>query len=197
MKWCYDNGTKFQDVVIFKQTDGNQYECECVDCHQHFFLSKTQLRNRKTPFCQCAVDKLSHLQNDLRYQIFGDLTVIDIDFERTNEAKEKYGKKMVFWRCKCNKCGTESFHTVTNLKKIQSLNRSGCPYCRGIYLVGQKFGRLTVIEDLGTKGYGERFVRCRCDCGNIINIKQISLLTGKHEILWMSFYGYDCFKKQR
>lgn len=44
-------------------------------------------------------------------------------------------------------------------------------------LIGQKFGRLLVLErDLSKKG---TFWRCQCDCGNIISIRGDSLSTGK------------------
>lgn len=34
-------------------------------------------------------------------------------------------------------------------------------------LIGQKFGKLTVLDVLGTGKHGEIWVRCQCDCGNV------------------------------
>lgn len=35
-------------------------------------------------------------------------------------------------------------------------------------VIGIKFGRLTVLEEAGKDRYGNRLVRCVCDCGNDI-----------------------------
>lgn len=34
-------------------------------------------------------------------------------------------------------------------------------------LIGQRFGRLVVVKQLGTNKYGQRRYECQCDCGNI------------------------------
>jgi hypothetical protein len=39
---------------------------------------------------------------------------------------------------------------------------------RKIDLLGQKFERLTVIEDMGSNCRGHAMWKCQCDCGNII-----------------------------
>jgi hypothetical protein len=48
-------------------------------------------------------------------------------------------------------------------------------------LVGQTFGRLTVIRDLGTNGKGAHRYRCACSCGNFKNVlgSQLISQTGK------------------
>lgn len=45
-------------------------------------------------------------------------------------------------------------------------------------LVGQIFGRLTVIEEIEKKG-PHRYYLCKCSCGNFKAIRQNSLLLGK------------------
>lgn len=37
-------------------------------------------------------------------------------------------------------------------------------------LVGQRFGRLTVLERLGSNGGKYVYWRCKCDCGNIVDV---------------------------
>ncbi|WZX99216.1 hypothetical protein NSQ26_07645 [Bacillus sp. FSL W7-1360] len=44
-------------------------------------------------------------------------------------------------------------------------------------LVGQKYGRLTVIEE-GKKHLGQRTWRCQCECGNFKDINPCSLKNG-------------------
>lgn len=44
-------------------------------------------------------------------------------------------------------------------------------------LVGQRFGRLTVLERLGANARKEVMWRCQCDCGNIVNVRTRNLRT--------------------
>ena len=48
-------------------------------------------------------------------------------------------------------------------------------------LVGERFGKLTVIEFAGVKKYGKKNARmwkCKCDCGNETTVIQHNLLCG-------------------
>lgn len=102
---------------------------------------------------------------------YGYLTVI----ERAENTKE--GRAM--WKCKC-KCGNE---TVVLGKHLRSGNTKSC----GCYqreraaqanmdrvgsLVGQKFGKLTVVCENGfithSSGKRSRIYYCECECGNIV-----------------------------
>lgn len=47
-----------------------------------------------------------------------------------------------------------------------------------IDLLGQKFVRLTVIQDAGSDHTGRKRWRCRCDCGNEIEVFGYSLRQG-------------------
>lgn len=48
--------------------------------------------------------------------------------------------------------------------------------------IGTKFGKLTVIEDLGfreqVKGHNRRWYKCQCDCGNIHEVQGNTLKQG-------------------
>lgn len=102
---------------------------------------------------------------------YGYLTVI----ERAENTKE--GRAM--WKCKC-KCGNE---TIVLGKHLRSGNTKSC----GCYqreraaqanmdrvgsLVGQKFGKLTVVCENGfithASGKRSRIYYCECECGNIV-----------------------------
>ena len=106
---------------------------------------------------------------------YGYLTVI----ERAENSKE--GRAM--WKCKC-KCGND---TIVLGKHLRSGNTKSC----GCYqreraaqanmdrvgsLVGQKFGKLTVICENGfithTSGKRSRIYYCECECGNIVHSAQ-------------------------
>jgi len=45
-------------------------------------------------------------------------------------------------------------------------------------LTGQRFGRLVVLRDTGERKSGNVVWRCRCDCGNEVNIKGGNLTSG-------------------
>lgn len=46
-------------------------------------------------------------------------------------------------------------------------------------LVGQKFGRLTVLEDTGKRYYGYVVYKCQCDCGNIFEAPMHNIKAGQ------------------
>ena len=71
-----------------------------------------------------------------------------------------------------------------------------------IDLSGMKFGRLTVLCENGRKR-GEVCWKCKCDCGNIINVSSYSLrnwddyevnhglFVVKKNEAWIAFYRLD------
>jgi len=64
--------------------------------------------------------------------------------------------------------------------------------------IGTKHGRLTIIEELGSRmtksGRGRGFVRCKCDCGNeiVINRHRISVADGLGKTI-----SCGCISKER
>lgn len=90
------------------------------------------------------------------------------------------------YECLCD-CGTTKIVTASNLKK-GTTRSCGClsresASKRGLKnLVGQQFGRLTVIERVEDyiSPSGNRGVkyRCFCECGNIIDVVGRSLTMG-------------------
>lgn len=116
---------------------------------------------------------------DLTGQRFGKLTVL-------NRAEDKVlpsGYKTVMWNCICD-CGNTSVVSGKNLNHKYTPTRScGC----GMHqirnnLVGQKFGRLMVVEKVKGKmlksGYEQQTYRCVCDCGNETILPYSALMTG-------------------
>lgn len=117
--------------------------------------------------------------NDLTGQQFGDIKVLGMDEEATALTPQKYGRRLITWKCQCVKCGDIRSRRRSELNKIKKINKSGCSRCHGIWLVGQKFGRLTVIEDLGYPKDGSgRKLKCLCDCGKETIISQSSVIGG-------------------
>ena len=109
---------------------------------------------------------------DLSGQKFGRLTAI----ERSTGS---------MWRCLCD-CGVEHFTSSSALKN-GSVKSCGClrrelarDRRKSVDLSGQRFGKLTVLQQLDRpefRGKG-KFYRCLCDCGRESDVSAHSLLTG-------------------
>ena len=104
---------------------------------------------------------------NLESQKFNKLTVI----KKTN--KRLHGR--VVWLCKCD-CGNEIEVTGTSL--ITGGTKScGCLISED--LIGQRFGKLTVIEKTDKRSLNRQiFWKCKCDCGNIKEVITGSLTSG-------------------
>lgn len=110
-------------------------------------------------------------KDDLSGRRFGKLTAI----EPTEERKHGY----VVWRCRCD-CGKEISVESRYLKR-EMVTDCGCvPKIRARKdLRGQRFGRLVVLEESEKRaGNGEVIWKCRCDCGNPVEISGTRLLSG-------------------
>ena len=108
---------------------------------------------------------------DLTGQKFGRLTVIS--------RAENIGRYTA-WNCKCD-CG-KFVKVRSNALQSGTCKSCGClnmekRKSRYIDLTGQKFGRLTVIEKVGTRGH-HTYWKCRCECGNITEVRTNALRSG-------------------
>lgn len=115
-------------------------------------------------------------------QRFGRLTVIIEEEERAKSGS-------IRWRCRCD-CGGETVATGDSLRRGQVVS-CGC-FMRErasetakqklhIDLIGERFGKLTVIAEAsrrGNKGYA-RYWLCKCDCGNEKEVAQNRLRSGR------------------
>lgn len=89
------------------------------------------------------------------------------------------------WLCKCV-CGNTTIVARSDLRcgKVKSCG------CRGIDLIGERFGKLTVLRRTDERNSEGRVLwECRCDCGNIVlknshdlrkgHLKSCGCFTGK------------------
>lgn len=119
---------------------------------------------------------------DLTGQRFGKLVAL-------RRLEEKKGR-VFYWECQCD-CGNVCKVVGTYLKNGNTKS-CGCGKYdglkkynekqseKGIIKNGSKFGKLTVLKDLGLKPYGNsgknrRYYLCKCDCGNVKEILGNSL----------------------
>ena len=123
---------------------------------------------------------------DLTGQRFGKLVVI--------ECAGKLDGRRYSWKCKCD-CGNEKIIAGASLTsgntrscgclaKETGLNKWNKEQSEQAKIpIGTKFGKLTVIEDLGMRqqieGHNRRWYKCRCDCGNIHEVMANALKQGQ------------------
>lgn len=122
---------------------------------------------------------------DLTNQRFGKLVAI----RRLNEKK----RGCYLWECKCD-CGNIC-KVVGSSLTCGNTKSCGCGKYDGLKKYnneqsekskipnGTRFGKLTVIEDIGFKpqieGHQRRWYRCQCDCGNTKEVMGNMLKAGQ------------------
>lgn len=143
------------------------WKCRC-DCGNERFVPAASLTSDKTKSCGCVREEKSHIpkhRTDYTGQKFGYLTVI----EKLDE-KIRPGEYLYLCECECGK----------QIKSVAGLLLSGdkvsCGCKRRDDLVGQRFGRWTVLEYIGDKKH-----KCRCDCGNIGEVQNSMLKSGRSQ----------------
>lgn len=114
---------------------------------------------------------------DLTGQQFGYLTVLKRSDLKRSEA---------YWTCQCQ-CGAIKDISSTALRRGATVS-CGCFNKKNAQrlgisnkndLVGQQFGRLTVIEDTNKRTlYRSVIWKCQCQCGNFIEVAANNLVSG-------------------
>lgn len=102
---------------------------------------------------------------------FGYLKVVDII---RNNSK-------LYCECICN-CGKTVFISKGNITNNHTLS-CGCKKKKTLEeklgkLIGKKFGKLTVLEEV-IKENRKIYCKCKCECGNLKDVKRDLLINGK------------------
>lgn len=115
---------------------------------------------------------------------FGEWEVIERDYYPTSKQHS------TFWFCKCGLCGD-----VISVSRDSLVNGKSecCNRCKGEKIRqkaeerglnswhrGDRFGLLEVIGSAGTKGTTHSYVKCKCDCGNIVDVRAEHLKGQSH-----------------
>lgn len=99
---------------------------------------------------------------DLTGKQFGSLKVIELSEIKNHKS---------YWRCKCS-CG--KIVEIRSQSLVEGRSKTcGCSYRPN--LIGQKFGKLTVLKFIGNDKYNNRIWECICECGNITKVNSCSL----------------------
>lgn len=152
------------------------WDVQCI-CGKKKTIRRNTLTNGKRKNCGCVPVSYGP-KEDLTGKVFGEQTVIGFSH------KGSHGD--CFWLVKCS-CGTERPVKGSALKSGK-IKACGCKSNRD--LVGQKFGRLTVISRIG---YIKDKVKwdCLCDCGKHTSPTTNALLSGSSTSC--GCYHYETF----
>lgn len=125
-----------------------------------------------------------NMKLDLTGQKFGRLTPLHATNERSSQG-------LILWECQCD-CGNIVKLPGSYIKRGQ-VKSCGCIKSEMLtkrniengktIVIGDKFGSLTVIKDLGfrlqsSRKKRERWSLCECECGNQIEVRNNNLNTG-------------------
>lgn len=172
-----DNICNFTVINIFYDNNGHkQFELRCNSCG-NIVIRREVHENMKR--CEC----------------YYDLTGKDIGFLHINniEYDHKHRHERI-WNCSCI-CGNNiCLKERSILRESNSPKSCGCVHA-GNYLVGKRFGKLTVIEYCG-KENGDLLWKCRCDCGNIICKKSHQLKRNKRSGCDACIHNVEYIKKE-
>lgn len=161
-------------TVLYKAPSRSKHtywHCRCK-CGIEKDVSGDNLSSGKSQSCGCYSKEQASLRSikDLTSQRFSHLIVLE-----STEKRDIDGT--VVWKCQCD-CGKICEVSTSALKDKHSC---GC-FSRvdskkaqqsKINLIGQKFGKLTVISrDFITAKW-----KCQCECGNEVNITTNSLIS--------------------
>ena len=113
-------------------------------------------------------------------QIFGHLTVLEKDTEKSKQTKKAY------WICQCD-CENKTIKSIRGDHLTRGESKScGCENKKVFNgkknkkdITGQVFGRLTVLEEVPERMYNGHIAwKCKCECGNEIIVSGVSLRNG-------------------
>ena len=95
-------------------------------------------------------------KEDLIGLIYGDLTIIAIDTEKSKEKKRTWVKA----QCSCGKIISVSYNA------LQAGNTKTCGHSNLLRenIIGKRYGRWSVIKYIGNKN-NKPYYFCKCDCG--------------------------------
>ena len=145
-------GKQFNNWTVIDIIDDKTALCQCT-CGNVGNVPIYNLETGRSKSCGCS----RYTKGDITGKRFGEYTVL----------KMLPDKKAL---CRCS-CGKEREVYISNLKRGLQLS---CGHSRKKdNIIGNKYGKLTVIDDVG-----DGKVLCRCDCGNTKEIWKKTLKNG-------------------
>lgn len=149
----FGNLTVIEIAPPFIQPSGKKvsaWKCQC-DCGNTVNVRTDNLRNGHTTSCGCACGRV-----DITGKQFGRLTASHYVGDGQWECECECGNRVVVKTCNLNS---------GNTKSCGCLQRDRASEASFISLVGNRYGKLTVIERVENNRFGHICYRCKCDCG--------------------------------
>ena len=162
----YGNLTVIEEAEPYRQPSGKKiimWKCLC-DCGKEVVVRACNLRSGHTKSCGCLAGR-----EDIIGKRFGRLVV------KAYDGNSHY-------LCDCD-CGVEVSVDTSNLKSGNTkscgcLQRERTSEATFKSLVGQRFGKLTVIERVQNNRFNHTCYKCKCDCGGITIVDSGNLRQG-------------------
>lgn len=152
-----DNNSTFKGVLeSLGYNTGRQNNHIVKDIAEYLNYNLLSYHGRKT-------------KEDLVGLTYGDLTIIDIDNEKSEINKRTWVKA----QCSCGKIISVSYN------HLQKDNTKTCGHSNLLRenIIGNKYGKWKVIKYSGNKG-GHPYYLCKCECGTEKEINRDYLLNG-------------------
>lgn len=150
--------------------------CKCRLCGSTHILQKDHVIHKNYQRCSNCPKETAAV--DLTGQKFGQLTVL----KQAENCILPSGQTKSQWVCQCSCgiiCTVQASHLVSgHTKSCGCLVRNELAERRKINIIGNKYGRLTVVE--GAKVINNIYKqKCICDCGNVVYVTTAQLTTGQ------------------
>lgn len=175
-------GKRFGKLLVLEKAYSKNYRvywrCLC-DCGQETFVPTSNLTRLHTTSCGCVAHRTKDSYKSLEGKVFGRLTVLEKDEERTKNSK----RYRTYYKCLCE-CGNIVSVRADGLKNgaVVSCNcyhKEIAAKLNGHDLVGKVFGSLQVVAKLDRRcANGDVYWRCKCECGKEKEYPSSALLGG-------------------
>ena len=170
---------RFNQLTVIsrnKERDNGYFSwlCKC-DCGNTISVDTRRLKRGTIKNCGCIPKenkKRGNCAEDITNQRFHKLIAIERKASKNGRTR---------WLCKCD-CGNYVTVATKNLKEGKTKS-CGCikkekPYGNWNDLSGKRFGKLEVVSITEKRDYkGLICWKCKCDCGNIIEVSSAKLVS--------------------
>ena len=172
-------GKRFGRLTALYPTEKRQgsnivwmFQCECGN-----YVERTTSHMPEDAACPNCKPRGTNLRKDYTGQRFGRLVAV--------ECTGKYRGKNLIWKLQCD-CGNEIELPVSQFvsgktKSCGCLKKEQCrennPNIKN--LVGERYGKLTVLEKAAEQKKGRSVWKCKCDCGKLVLATTSELESGK------------------
>ena len=195
----------YVEGLVTKPDSTNAIWLTHCDCGNDYCISMTRIRQelKKGLIPDCGCGEREEWSKKYIGKTYNYLTIL----ERDEEYKKKINPKNAnaYYKCKC-KCGKIISGRITAIVSGE-IKSCGCLKDKQdkinlipnkIHdLTGQRFGKLTAIFGYQKEHNEDYWWHCKCDCGNIVDVRGYSLVHGDTKSCGCikQSYGEECIEK--